>query len=72
MSDDILRMLTQPTVDVLLAGRLLGIGEQAARKAARAGEIPTIRVGRLYRVPTAKLREMLALPATQAPASTAA
>lgn len=61
MSEDILRVLTQPTVDLLLAGRVLGIGERAARNAAKAGEIPTIKVGRLYRVPTSKLREMLGL-----------
>lgn len=67
MSDDILQVLTRPTVDLPLAGRVLGIGERAARRAAKAGEIPTIKVGRLYRVPTAKLREMLAL--TPSPSS---
>lgn len=72
MSDDILEVLTKPTVDVVLAGRVLGIGKAAAYRAREAGDIPSIKVGRLYRVPTAKLREMLALPATQAPAFTAA
>lgn len=38
---DILKVLTQPTVDLPLAGRVLGIGEAAARRAAKAGEIPT-------------------------------
>lgn len=26
MSDDIMQVLTQPTVDVVLAGRVLGVG----------------------------------------------
>lgn len=69
MSDDILKVLTQPTVDVPLAGRVLGIGEAAARRAAHAGEIPSIKVGRSYRVPTAKLREMLALPPSPMPSA---
>ena len=63
MSDDILKVLCNPTVDVVTAGRVLGIGRDAARKAAKAGEIPTIRLADRDRVPTAKLREMLGLPA---------
>lgn len=72
MGDDILKVLTQPTVDVVLAGRVLGIGEAAARRAAKAGEIPAIKVGRLYRVPTSRLREMLALPPAQPSVSASA
>ncbi|GEP06773.1 helix-turn-helix domain-containing protein [Methylobacterium oxalidis] len=62
MGNDIIQVLTQPTVDVVLAGRVLGIGKNAAYKAREAGEIPSIKVGGQYRVPTAKLREMLGLP----------
>ena len=62
MSDDIMQVLTQPTVDVALAGRVLGVGKNAAYKAREAGDIPSIKVGGVYRVPTAKLREMLGLP----------
>ncbi|CAO4195753.1 helix-turn-helix domain-containing protein [Methylorubrum extorquens] len=63
MGNDIMAVLTNPTVDVVLAGRVLGIGKNAAYKAREAGEIPSIKVGGQYRVPTAKLREMLGLPA---------
>lgn len=71
MDDDIMAVLTNPTVDVVLAGRVLGIGKNAAYKAREAGEIPSIKVGGQYRVPTAKLREMLGLP-PQPPATIAA
>ncbi|MCJ2116555.1 helix-turn-helix domain-containing protein [Methylobacterium sp. J-001] len=62
MADDIMRVLTEPTVDVELAGRVLGISRKTAYRARETGEIPSIKIGRQYRVPTAKLREMLGLP----------
>lgn len=62
MGDDIMKVLTQPTVDVAVAARVLGIGKNAAYKAREAGDIPSFKVGGQYRVPTAKLREMLGLP----------
>lgn len=62
MNDDILQVLTQPTVDVMLAGRVLGVGKNAAYKAAKDGSLPTFKVAGQRRVPTAKLREMLGLP----------
>lgn len=61
MGEDILEVLSNPTVDVALAGRVLGIGKNAAYKAREAGDIPSIKVGGQYRVPTAKLREMLGI-----------
>jgi len=42
---------------------VLGISRPAAYRAAASGEIPTIRVGRCIRVPTAALRRMLGLDA---------
>lgn len=69
MSEDIMQVLTKPTVDVVLAGRVLGIGKNAAYKAREAGDIPSIKIGGQYRVPTAKLREMLGLPAPSAAAA---
>jgi excisionase family DNA binding protein len=47
------------TVTVPEAGRLLGIGRNAAYEAARRGEIPTIRIGRLLRVPIVALDRKL-------------
>jgi excisionase family DNA binding protein len=47
------------TVSVPEAGRLLGIGRNAAYEAARRGDIPTIRIGRLLRVPVVALERKL-------------
>jgi hypothetical protein len=49
----------EPTIPVVRAGRLLGVGRNRAYAAARAGQIPTILVGRRRVVPTAKLLELL-------------
>jgi len=62
MADDFEKLLTQPTISVVEAGRVLGCGTNAAYKAREAGDIPSIKVGGQYRVPTARLRELLGLP----------
>jgi excisionase family DNA binding protein len=41
------------------AGRLLGLNRNRAYLAAARGEIPTIRIGKLIRVPKAALRAMI-------------
>lgn len=41
------------------AARLLRIGRAAGYQAARAGQLPTIRVGRTLRVPRAALERLL-------------
>jgi len=53
--------MTEPkTVSVPEAGRRwLGIGRNAAYEAARRGDIPTIRIGRLLRVPIVALERKL-------------
>jgi excisionase family DNA binding protein len=43
------------------AGRLLGLGRNAAYAAAQRGDIPTIRIGKLLLVPKARLHRMLGL-----------
>lgn len=43
------------------AGRLLGLSRNTAYDAAKRGEIPTIRMGRLLRVPKAALHKLLGL-----------
>ncbi len=48
-----------PTVTVPEAGRICGIGRNAAYRAAAAGQLPTIRIGRRLLVPTAQLLRML-------------
>jgi len=41
------------------AGRQLGLGRNASYEAARRGEIPTIKLGRLIRVPVKRFERML-------------
>ena len=41
------------------AGQALGLSRGATYEAARRGEIPTIQLGRLKKVPIAALRRML-------------
>ena len=43
------------------AAKVLRIGRSAAYEAARRGDIPTIRVGRLLRVPRHRLEAMLGI-----------
>jgi excisionase family DNA binding protein len=50
-----------PVIDLIEAAALLGIGRTTAYKLVRRGEWPTpvLRIGRLIKVPTAPLRELL-------------
>jgi excisionase family DNA binding protein len=41
------------------AGRLLGLGRNAAYQAAKLGAIPTLKLGRLLRVPKAALHRLV-------------
>jgi len=41
------------------AGQILGLKRGVTYEAAKSGEIRTIRIGRLYKVPTAWLRQKL-------------
>ncbi|WIG51010.1 MAG: hypothetical protein OJF48_001927 [Afipia sp.] len=45
--------------DVPKAGRLLGLTKNAAYEAAKRGDLPTIRIGRLIKVPKAALHAMI-------------
>ena len=55
-------MEPQPkTISVPQAGRVyLGIGRDASYEAARRGDIPVIRIGRLMRVPIIAMERLLA------------
>ena len=46
------------------AGRLLGLGRNAAYAAAQRGEIPTLRIGRLLLVPKIPFHRMLGIAGT--------
>lgn len=60
-----------PTITVEQAGNLLGISRRSAYRAAAAGQIPTLRLGRRLVVPTARLRRLLEGGLTTAPAMSA-
>jgi excisionase family DNA binding protein len=46
------------------AGRLLGLGRNAAYEAAKRGDIPTIRMGRLLRVPKGPFHKLVGTEAS--------
>lgn len=49
------------TITVEEAGELVGMSRSAAYRAAARGQLPTVRLGRRLRVPTAKFLSMLGL-----------
>jgi excisionase family DNA binding protein len=52
-----------PTMTVEEAGALLGLSRGSAYEAVRRGEIPALRIGSRWIVPTVKVRAMLGLDA---------
>ena len=54
-------------MDVPQAGALLGLGRNASYEAAKRGDIPTIRIGKLLKVPKVAFERMLARPGSPAP-----
>ena len=54
----------QPTLGVEQTAQILGLSRAAAYNAVKAGQIPSITIGRRILVPTAALRRMLGLDAT--------
>jgi excisionase family DNA binding protein len=59
-SDDLL------VYDVPEAGALLGLTRNGSYEAARRGDIPTIRIGGLIKVPKAAFHRMLDAPSAKA------
>ena len=54
--------LSRPTISVPEAGAVFyGIGRNASYEAAKRGDIPTVRVGGIIRVPVAPLAQKLGL-----------
>ncbi|WP_244025031.1 helix-turn-helix domain-containing protein [Methylobacterium sp. J-048] len=49
------------TISVEEAGKWLGVSRNTAYEAVGRGEIPTIKIGRLYRVPVAPFERLLGL-----------
>lgn len=58
--------LARPLITVDVAGEVLGIGKNRAYRAAKDGQIPTIRLGRRLHVPTAELRKLLGIETSKA------
>lgn len=57
--------LSRPTISVPDAGRLFfGLARNAAYDAAKAGDIPTVKIGGRIMVPVVPLAEKLGLRAT--------
>jgi hypothetical protein len=60
--EDFAKLLNEnATLPLERAGQILGLKRGATYAAARAGEIRTIRFGRLLKVPTAWLKQRLGL-----------
>ncbi|WP_083913092.1 helix-turn-helix domain-containing protein [Nocardia concava] len=55
------RLRTEPTISIPEYGRLIGVSRASAYVYAREGQIPTIRVGRCVRVPSAAVLRQLRL-----------
>lgn len=51
--------LDQPTLTIEETAAILQLGRNTVYAAVRSGEVPSIRVGRRYLVPTARLASML-------------
>jgi excisionase family DNA binding protein len=55
-----------PTISIEEASEILGISRRSAYRAASAGELPTLRLGRRLLVPTARLLALLGVGAQPA------
>jgi excisionase family DNA binding protein len=70
LDDHAKALLSKPVIDLWPdAGKLLGLGRDTTYNAARSGEIPTLRIGWKWKVPTAKLRVLLGLSDNETPAA---
>lgn len=60
MNDDLKALLSAPTASVPDVGRIcFGLCRNGSYDAAKRGDFPTIKVGRLLKVPTAALSRLL-------------
>ena len=67
MNKELEELLSKPTASVPDVGRIcFEMSRNASYDAAKRGDIPTIQVGGLLKVPTALLREKLGLEAVPA------
>jgi hypothetical protein len=60
MNKELKELLSTPTADVPDVGRVcFGLSRNGSYDAAKRGDFPTIKVGRLLKVPTAALSRLL-------------
>lgn len=65
MNDELKNLLSKATASIPDVGRICyGLGRNGAYDAAKRGEIPTIRIGRLLKVPIALVRAKLGIEPT--------
>jgi excisionase family DNA binding protein len=59
---EIIETLTgRATISVIHAGEMLGLSKDTAYQAARNGDLPVVRIGKRFLVPTEKLARLLGL-----------
>ena len=64
MNEELNALLSKPTASVQEVGRVcFELGKNASYAAVKAGDIPTIKIGGTYRVPTVALRKLLGFEA---------
>ena len=61
MDDALYALLTNATVDPLIAGQAFGISRSAAYRAVKNGSLPAEKIGALYRCPSEPLLRKLGL-----------
>jgi hypothetical protein len=61
MSDELKAVLSRPTCSVEDFGKIFGLSRNSAYDAVKRGDVPSIRLGRLLRIPTAALKAKLGL-----------
>ncbi len=59
--DEIQELLSRPTISVVEAARILGIGRNSAYEAARTGDIQSLTIGKRVLVLTIPLRKKLGM-----------
>jgi hypothetical protein len=66
MNEELEKLLSMPTASITDVGWVcFGLCRNASYDAARRGDIPTIKIGRLLKVPTSPLRRQLGLEAAR-------
>jgi hypothetical protein len=61
--EELVALLSRPLISVAEMKAVIGLSQYSAYAAVKRGDIPTVRIGRLIKVPTAPLRKMLGLEA---------